>query len=197
MKRILISGVSGSGKTTLLSKLDDKYEKFYEIGGNPSVKFWYDLATSGEATNHFAKNIMLANRVYFTYENMLKASRDNVSDRGLIDILVASELRIKDKNPQFHNELSQVIDSLIKDLIDKKKIYTECILFKLTWEEFQERIFLRNRPDEARNLKNNDSWYREYFDAYNEVTKKYLNKYNIPFKEVTPQESKDILKYLI
>ncbi|NQX83994.1 MAG: AAA family ATPase [Mycoplasmataceae bacterium] len=193
-KNITISGVSAAGKTTIINSLSDKYNTFTEIKSDSVISFWYEKSIQGKTTNHFAKMIMLASRLSYCVNN-LKSKKDSIHDRGLIDLLVANELRIKSRDRDFYDNFKKEIVSSLEEIKKDRNIFQFYIVLEIEFDEFKKRILERGRKNEVNNIKRDDSWYRNYHKEYNKLTVKYLEEFNIPYKVInTTRFSKEETK---
>lgn len=175
-KRFVISGVSGAGKSTLINSITE-YKKYNEYMDDHHVKFWYEISERGEDTDHNAKNTMLFIRLSKVVNQIKQADDIAVFDRGLIDLMIASELRIRPRDNKLHNWFV----GLIEENLLKNKPYM-IIFLDLTWEEFKNRIKSRGRKLENKHLNSDDSWYKKYFDSYKPLFISLCHKYSINYK---------------
>ena len=177
-KRFVISGVSGAGKSTLINSITE-YKKYNEYMDDHHVKFWYEICERGEDTDHNAKNTMLFIRLSKVVHQIQNADDIAVFDRGLIDLVIASELRIKPRDPELHKWFV----GLIEENLLKSKPHM-VIFLDLTWEEFKNRIKSRGRELENKHLDSDDSWYKKYFDSYKPLFISLCEKYSVNYKVI-------------
>lgn len=193
-KNITISGVSAAGKTTIINSLSDKYNVFTEIKSASVVSFWYERSIQGKETNHFAKMMMLASRLSYCFNN-LKSNKVSIHDRGLIDLLVANDLRVENKDKKFYDNFKKEIVNSLEEINKDKDISQFYIVLEIEFDEFKKRILERGRKNEVNNIKRDDSWYRDYHSKYNNLTIKYLKEFSIPYKVInTTKFSKEETK---
>lgn len=195
-KRYIITGLSGVGKSTLIKSINE-FPTHNEYMDDHHVTFWYKEAEKGESTDHNSKNVMLFTRLSKLVAQFDSQQETAIYDRGLIDLMVASELRIKPRDEELHNWFIKKIESVLL-----KNKPTLMIYLDVNWEEFKARIYSRGRNSEVKHLNQDETWYRNYFNSYKDTFLKYANKYEISYKIVdvsnnNPEDTKKEILSLI
>ena len=189
MKKItVISGVSGVGKTTLINNLSTIYNTKKEIKyDNPLINFYYKETIKKDFV---AKKLFITNVMIQKFITTSTLKEDTIFDRWIIDFIVEAELRIKGNDLKHFQWLKNIYTEIMKD-IKHLDIVVSYIIIKPKFEEFKKRFIKRDRANEASYIKNNNNWYKNYFDNYYSLLQTYLDEAGIKFTILDTTENSE------
>ncbi|NQZ65628.1 MAG: deoxynucleoside kinase [Mycoplasmatales bacterium] len=178
---IIIGGTIAAGKSTLVDGISKRrgYYPVPELREGDEVqeiilKKLYEGKRIHNATIQF---YFIANR-YKQYKDESGGMITSILDRGIWeDWFFALLLMANEKRSYEHFKF--LWKTTIKKILDiygypKAYIYT-----KVGWENFKERVFLRNRNAEVANFSQNEEYFRKLLNEYNNNFESLLKEWDI------------------
>ena len=178
---IIVGGTIAAGKSTLVENISKAtgWEAVPELRENDRIQ---DLVLEKlyEGTRlHLAtvQYYFISNR-YKQYKEVHNKLITSILDRGLWEDWFFAKLLMAGE-PKSYQHYIKLWDSTLEKIVrlyGKPKAY---IYTKVDWENFEKRVFGRNREAEIKNFHSNKDYFRKLLDEYTNNFVDLLNKWDI------------------
>ena len=161
--RIAVGGMIASGKSTLAAKLAEHYK----------IPVIEEFTKDDEVFSTLLKwlyegkpNVEILLQIYFIHNQWLKHKelQDNyIVDRDVIEHWIFAQINLR-KLPEVLN----MYNGLFHAYMNSIKLPDMYIILDVDFEEFEERIKKRGRPEEIANYEKNKEYFEELWTDYTE-----------------------------
>ena len=187
---IVVGGAIAAGKSSLVNSLP--YIHVQELDPDDELqKVLLSKMYEGDeiASQVFQLDIMLTR--FDKYKKASKTNKTYVFDRMIFEDKLFALMLFGDKKHvwEYYNS---IWEDKVHEIIHEIGIPKMYILLSISWDNFKERIFKRNRKAEIENFQKNKLYFKKLLDMYDDFIIKQLNIYKIPYIVVdTNNKNKD------
>ena len=179
---IVVGGPIASGKSSLVGSLN--YIPVQELDPNDELqKILLRKMYEGDkvAPQIFQLDMMLTR--FDKYKKLANNEKMHVFDRMIFEDRIFAWLLLKSYPPVWEY-YKGIWEDKVKEITEEIGIPKMYIILSTNWENFQKRIFKRNRKSEVDNFEKNKEYFKKLLDIYDQKLIEILEQYQIPYKVI-------------
>lgn len=184
---IVVGGMIAAGKSSLVGSLP--FKPIQEL--DPNDELQRVLIKEMYEGDIIAKQVFQLDMLLSRFDKYKKASKNKkhfyVFDRMIFEDHIFAKLLLGNIPNvwEYYNSIwKDKVDEMINK-IGKPKFY---VILDVDWENFQDRIFKRNRKAEIDNFESNKEYFYTLHKQYVEELTKLLNEYSIDYFVINTNE---------
>lgn len=176
---IIIGGTIAAGKSSLVGSLP--FKAVQELDPNDELqKVLLEKMYEGDpiAKQVFQLDMMLSR--FDKYKKLANSKEMHVFDRMIFEDKLFAYMLFGNV-PNIWKYYESIWEDKVNELISEIGKPLLYILLEVNWENFKERIFLRNRKVEIENFEDNKTYFKKLLNIYISYVTDLLKKYEIPY----------------